>query len=205
MQAKKVLDGSKHEYSTDMGWAHRTLQYMYIQYTPQGIVRRGQHHCTICTSDSVPSAPVPRAGARWWSWSRCLESTGRAGLLGWAGRAVCTGSRSHHGRAEKKPKCKPLGGEQQQRPAESSALSQMLYAVLATRRPSSTHQSSTPATHSIVSVNCWTTSTTTPATPSPPPRPCSCGAETLGARSCPAPARGAALVTETGSGAVSDW
>ena len=163
-------------------------------------MRRGQHHCTICTSDSVPSD-----GARWWSWSRRLESTGRAGLLGWAGPR----------RVYRQPQPPRPGGEKTQvqtsgwraaaarRPAESSALSQMLYAVLATRRPSSTHQPSTPATHSIVSVNCWTTSTTTPSTP--PPRPCSCGAETLGAGSCPAPARGAALVTETGSGAVSDW
>ena len=206
MQAKKVLDGSKHEYNTDMGRAHRTLQYTYnIHHTAlSGGVSTTAPFVPVTVSP-VPLCPVmvPGGGAGAGVW-RAQDGRGC-----WAGpgRAVCTGSRSHHGRAEKKPKCKPLGGEQQQqqRPAESSALSQMLYAVLATRRPSSTHQPSTPATHSIVSVNCWTTSTTTtPATP-PPPRPCSCGAETLGARSCPAPARGAALVTETGSGAVSDW
>ena len=70
--------------NTTLTWAGHIALYS-IQYTPHSIVRRGQHHCTICTSDSVPSAPVPRAGARWWSWSRRLESTGRAGLLGWAG------------------------------------------------------------------------------------------------------------------------
>ena len=204
MQAKKVLDGSKHEYSTDMGWAHRTLQYtIYTTQHCQG----GQHHCTICTSDSVPSAPVPRVGARWWSWSRCLESTGRAGLLGWAGPR----------RVYRQPQPPRPGGEKTQvqtsgwRAAAAAAAGReqrtQSDALRSTRHPPAVqHTPSTPATHGIVSVNCWTTSTTTPSTtPTPPPRPCSCGAETLGARSCPAPARGAALVTETGSGAVSDW
>ena len=108
MQAKKVLDGSKHEYNTDMGWAHRTLQYTY-----------NIHHTALSggVSTTAPFVPVtvspvmvPGGGAGAGVW-RAQDGRGC-----WAGpgRAVCTGSRSHHGRAEKKPKCKPLGGEQQQ-------------------------------------------------------------------------------------------
>lgn len=71
--------------NTALTWAgHIALYSIHTIYTTQHC-QGGQHHCTICTSDSVPSAPVPRVGARWWSWSRRLESTGRAGLLGWAG------------------------------------------------------------------------------------------------------------------------
>ena len=74
MQAKKVLDGSKHEYSTALRRRHWLGTRIAI---------------TLCSILSIPhwmgQHSVPSDGARWWSWSRRLESTGRAGLLGWAG------------------------------------------------------------------------------------------------------------------------
>ena len=141
MQAKKVLDGSKHEYSTAVQQCTEartpTAITLCLSIYPYYAVyaTNEQASVRVCgwVSTSVPSVrgPVVELGRR-------LESSGRGGAG--LGRAAPCAQAAAHGRAEKKPKCKPLGGEQQQqRPAESSR-SQMLYAVLATRRPSRTHQ-----------------------------------------------------------------
>ena len=206
MQAKKVLDGSKHEYSTAVQHCTEartpTAITLCLSIYPYYAVYATNEQASVrCVDGSAPVSPV--CGARWWSWAGVWRAAGGA-VPGWAAPRRVHRQLPTAGR-RKNPSANlwVASSSSSARPRAAAVRCFTQYSPPA-GRPAHT---STPATPSAVSVNCWTTSTTaaSPATPPPPPRPCSCGAETFGARSCPAPARGASLVTETRQWSVSDW